>query len=628
MPKFNEKFWLVTDWSKKAAAWALMQRNEVKKAWKVILYGSAPMTRKQASYSSYAGELETVKLAVNDCKMYLEASKSWSLVTDHQSLVHLMKQKHLSAYQLRVINGICELGDFEISHRVNTDNRIKFVDALSRADLDYEKAGTWNELYSMRINAVSVVTRSKTREQQTNMMKETSYWKEQQDKDEDIKKAKKWLKDGFPEGKFKSNSQLERSLYHNREALVMIDGVLNRKWMVDENMEKNLIIISPKHLTQVLIDCHENAGHPGKTKTMDMILTKFWTIGMQKETEIHVKSCVTCQKRKGLTIKNDLERITRSFFNERVHMDIKSLPEALGYVGYLTVVESFSRMVTLIPIESHRTTHLMGRFYNEYIMRWGVPETLITDNEQGFVSQIAQDFYDLFGIKKKRNVPNRPQANGEAEAFVKISKNVLQAITMENNTADQWPKRLREVEMTLNALPSRVTGFSPFFVVTGREFRIPSSLYNKVPETTALLPHSVRALREKLANIITHIQKVTDTQFENSKKTWAEKEGTPLEVGTKVFLRRYNYKNDVKALAPKYRDGSYKVIKRLGYNYIICPENAQDSSKDLTVNLDQLKEVIETEEDANRRTERRRAYEDAQRRLGFLISADENDTIE
>ena len=188
MPKFNEKFWLVTDWSKKAAAWALMQRNEIKKAWKVILYGSAPMTRKQASYSSYAGELETVKLAVNDCKMYLEASKSWSLVTDHQSLVHLMKQKHLSAYQLQVINGICELGDFETSHRVNTDNRIKFVDALSRADLDYEKAGTWNELYSMRINAVSVVTRSKTREQQTNMMKETSYWKEQQDKDEDISK--------------------------------------------------------------------------------------------------------------------------------------------------------------------------------------------------------------------------------------------------------------------------------------------------------------------------------------------------------------------------------------------------------------------------------------------------------
>ena len=635
MPKFNQKFWLITDWSKISAAWALMQRNEDGKGpWKPILYGSSPMTRKQASLSSYAGELETVKLAIVDCKLYLEAAPKWELITDHQSLLHLMKQRHLSAYQLRIINMISELGNFEISHRKNTDPTIAFVDALSRAPMNYEQAGTWQELYQLHTDQprrVNAVTRSQTKEQPL-MNRQTEFWKAEQAKDPSIVSAKKWITDGVPEGKFKSNYQLERSLYHNREALHIKNGILYRKWMLSEDLDKDLIIISPKHLPQILVDCHEGASHPGITRTLALILTRYWTIGLNKEVELHIKTCEVCQLRKGKNVKTELERIHRSFFNERVHIDVKTLPEADGYVGYIVVVESFSRLVTLIPIENHTSTHMLSRIYKEYFLRWGIPERIVSDNEAGFVGEIANDMYNIFGVIKERNVPNRPLANGQAETFVKHSKNALASALLHdqsiNGYKNKWPSRLREVEMALNAIPNTATGLSPFFIATGREFRLPSVLFNKIPEEQTTVPHSVRSLRSRLSNILEYVQTQTTEQFADSKTRWDEKANADeIPIGSKVLIRKYNLKNEIRTLAPKYREGIYVVVRRTGANYLLRQMDAKDGNKDFTVNRDQIKIFEETDKETERSKNRRQAMTEAQRRLGFLLEAEKNDAI-
>ena len=98
------------------------------------------------SYASYFGEMFNLANACNSCHPYLENSKSTIVWTDHASLTCLFTQKHLSAFQVRVINSIADLPNIKIVHKPGSDPRIGIVDRLSRARYDVAQAHNFWEM--------------------------------------------------------------------------------------------------------------------------------------------------------------------------------------------------------------------------------------------------------------------------------------------------------------------------------------------------------------------------------------------------------------------------------------------------------------------------------------------------
>ena len=141
---------------------------------------------------------------------------------------------------MRQINSIADIPNLRIIHKSATDPRISIVDRLSRAKLDDVQSHDFREMFTLARRTVSAVTtRSKSRDKRSEDLRSMNhaFWVKEQLENEDIRKAINWVKNGFPtKEQFKSNSQLLRSLFHNRESLFMKDDVLMRKWIMNEQL--------------------------------------------------------------------------------------------------------------------------------------------------------------------------------------------------------------------------------------------------------------------------------------------------------------------------------------------------------------------------------------------------------
>ena len=642
LPNFEFTWYLTVDWCKDGGAWCLSQRlYDTSGPWRQILYGSRPNTEAEQKYPSYWGEAFNLCNACNSCRQYLEGSKSTIIMTDHASLTRLFTQPHLSAFQIRLINSIADLPNLKIIHRPGDDPRIAIVDRLSRANFDEAQKSDFREMYTAwEAKKVNAVTRSATRSSDEGVglpADDDNFWITEQSKNECIKTAMDWLKEGFPDkSAFKSNSQLLRALFHNREALVVKKGILYRKWIITEHLDKDLIIVPPVLLPRLLFECHDLLGHRGVTKTLNTILARFWSTGLSKETEVWVRSCSTCQRRKIQPTKGELQPITKSYINEYVFMDIKVMSHAPSgpYVGYVAVVEGFSKHLTLFPIKSHDSVHLMSLFFEHYVCKHGCPKKIVSDREPSLIGQLAKDFYSLLGSKKLHGSSHRPQSDGQSEIMIKASKNVLSALMIEEHLTggadQQWHKRLPLVALAINATPSAAHGFSPHFVMTGRELGVPSTFFTSIPDEQTTVPHSVRHLQRKMAAIFQKVQETSADKTTKAKIRWDDttQNDGEFEVGDKVLYRMYNFYNEARALAPKYHLNAYIVLKKTGANYLIHPEGASDNKKDLVVNRDQLRPFVRTDEQALRDAASREAALTAKRRIGVLAAAELNDVID
>ena len=154
-----------------------------------------------------------------------------------------------------------------------------------------------------------------------------------------------------------------------------------------------------------------------------------------------------------------MQPISKSFFNEFVFFDIKTLDHARSgdYVGILIMIEGFSKLVTLAPIKSHESREIMSLIYTRYVCRWGAPLVMVSDRERSFLSTLANEYYSLMNVEKRSTVSHRPESDGQSEAYVKLTSKIMTAVFMTDNldgqTDTRWHLRLPLVETAINSTP-------------------------------------------------------------------------------------------------------------------------------------------------------------------------------
>jgi transposase InsO family protein len=95
----------------------------------------------------------------------------------------------------------------------------------------------------------------------------------------------------------------------------------------------------------------------------------------------------------------------------------------------------FTKWVEPIPLKKV-TSENMVEFVKEHIIyRFGIPQTITTDQGTQFTSPEFREFAESMGIKLLNFSPYYAQANGQAEASNKIMIKIIQ------KKIDQKPKR-------------------------------------------------------------------------------------------------------------------------------------------------------------------------------------------
>ena len=111
--------------------------------------------------------------------------------------------------------------------------------------------------------------------------------------------------------------------------------------------------------------------------------------------------------------------------------------------------------------------------------RFGLPETVVTDNGTGFVSQEFEEFLRKNGISHVTSAPYHPASNGLAERAVQIVKKGVK-----KETTGSMDTRLARMLFSYRITPQSTTGLSPSELLLGRRPR------------TRLDPTQPRGLRE------------------------------------------------------------------------------------------------------------------------------------
>jgi transposase InsO family protein len=154
------------------------------------------------------------------------------------------------------------------------------------------------------------------------------------------------------------------------------------------------------------------------------------------------------------------------------------LPKAPGgYTHLLVAIDKFSKWVKVRPITNLRADQVVT-FSTDIIYRFGVPNSIITDNVSQFTGRKFLEFCDKFHIRLDWAAVAHPQTNGQVE---RANDMILQGLKPRifdrlNKSGRKWLQELPSVVWSLRTTLSKATGFTPFFLIYGAEAVLPHRL--------------------------------------------------------------------------------------------------------------------------------------------------------
>jgi transposase InsO family protein len=157
---------------------------------------------------------------------------------------------------------------------------------------------------------------------------------------------------------------------------------------------------------------------------------------------------------------------------------------ALGGLTHLLVaVDKFTKWIEATPIKKLDGSSTI-KFFNEIIVRYGVPHSIITDNGTNFAKGVFAEFCSQKGIRLDLALVAHPQSNGQLEKANGLILAGIKPRPVEplERSDGCWVEELPSVLWSLRTTPNRSIGFTLFFMVYGQRLCCPPTSNSTRPE--------------------------------------------------------------------------------------------------------------------------------------------------
>uniref|UniRef100_A0AAY4C672 Gypsy retrotransposon integrase-like protein 1 n=1 Tax=Denticeps clupeoides TaxID=299321 RepID=A0AAY4C672_9TELE len=251
------------------------------------------------------------------------------------------------------------------------------------------------------------------------------------------------------------------------------DSILYRVSKAPEKQAHQQLLLPQEFRGDVLRSLHDNSGHLGFDKTYGLIRERFYWPRMKEEVERYCKNCGRCIQRKTLpTRAAELKHLTSEGPMDLICIDFLSLePDSKNVCNVLVVTDHYTRYAQAFPTKDQKSSTVAKVLWEKFFIHYGLPRQVHSDQGRDFECHLIHDLLKMLGVKKSRTTPYHPQGDPQPERFNRTLLNMLGTLSTEDKS--KWSQHISFLVHAYNCTVNHSTGYSPYFLMFGREARLP-----------------------------------------------------------------------------------------------------------------------------------------------------------
>lgn len=277
--------------------------------------------------------------------------------------------------------------------------------------------------------------------------------------------------------KNKENAQLLSSIKNNIESIKKQDFkicIIKDVQKITE-LESQRIILNDFHILPT-------GGHAGINRMYNNIKKYYFWSNLSRDVEEFVKHCDDCQRFKYSrpNIQPMSITTTASSAFQNVYLDLVGPLEedSEGNRYILTLQCELSKFVECYPLKTKESTDLARSFVNNFILRYGIPNCIISDKGTEFLNSTLKETCKILEIKQLSSTAYHHETMGSLENSHKHLNAYLRIQTSKNSGT--WSSWLQFWCFSYNNSVHTETRYTPYELVFGKICNLPSNILNSL----------------------------------------------------------------------------------------------------------------------------------------------------
>ena len=230
----------------------------------------------------------------------------------------------------------------------------------------------------------------------------------------------------------------------------------------------------------------------------------------------------------------------------------------------------FTKYAVTVALQDMTAATVANAIIDEWIMKFGAPDVIHTDQGSNFNSELMHDICRIFMIKKTRTTLYLPQGNWQVKRFNRVIADALSKYCAEK--PQEWDVYLPYITFVYNTTVHRTIGATPSSMIFGREAQYPIDLFVPKPpgDPRLKLGEHAEELNERLNEIHREAQMTMGTEQRQQREYFNRKvHGEPFKEGDLVWLFEPHKAKSRKFYLPWH--GPFEVLSRTSeVTYMIC----------------------------------------------------------
>ncbi|CAB3979307.1 retrotransposable element [Paramuricea clavata] len=290
---------------------------------------------------------------------------------------------------------------------------------------------------------------------------------------------------------------------------------------------------------------------------------------------------------------------------------LKTSKQGNSYIA--TMTDYFSKWPEAQAIPN-KSAKCVSDFLFKMILRYRCMDIVISDQGREFVNQVNNELFARTGVDHCITSVYHPQTNGLTERFNQTLVNAIVRII--NEDQDNWEDNLDSILFCYRSSKNNSTNFSPFFLMYGREPKLPIELAVEGSPRCDNQDSTQVSLDTKVEQLLKLKKSVHDLAMENirkaqdrQKRNYDKKHDSTklLKVGNLVLVKnmhnldRKGWKMDTRWLRPymitaHIGKGRYKLLSQESGKHLAKMINSSRLKKYIRRNPDEKSTETQTKE--------------------------------